>query len=237
MKGEYVGGIHNTVHEEGKLYLFYPDDSFDIIDLEGEKQMKDHRQIDGLIRQMTECLENAYNRGHKQGIEDEEKKRDAITDKAYYDGYNKGVFEAWDCARKLFSDMSNDELNEIFPHEWNNGGFNALIRMTPQDAIKRIKDYKENKCNGCVYHSKAPNLFCGRCVEFSEYEAKEIHVGDEVYSETYGEKGVVTKIWENSDIIILSSNSSMIRTPKNKVKKTGKHYDEMEQLLEKMRGE
>ena len=65
----------------------------------------------------------------------------------------------------------------------------------------------------------------------------EIHVGDEVYSETYGEKGVVTKVWENSDIIILSSNSSMIRTPKNKVKKTGKHYDEMEKLLEKMRGE
>lgn len=141
MKGEYVGGIHNTVHEEGKLYLFYPDDSFDIIDLEGEKQMKDHRQIDGLIRQMTECLENAYNRGYKQGIAD--------------------------------GNINDDE----------------------------------------------------------------IRVGDEVYSETYGEKGVVTKVWENSDIIILSSNCSMIRTPKNKVKKTGKHYDEMEKLLEKMRGE
>lgn len=189
MKGKYIGGIHNTVHEEGKLYLFYPDDSFDIIDLEGEKQMKDHRQIDGLIRQMTECLENAYNRGYKQGIADGNINDGTFAEKVN-EAYNNGAKDAWECYSK-----------NLFNFE--------------KEANRQFQEYTKKRES---------------CFD------TEIHVGDEVYSETYDEKGVVTKVYDN-DIIILSSNSSMIRTPKNKVKKTGKHYDEMEQLLEKMRGE
>ena len=52
---------------------------------------KNYRQIEGLRRQMTECLENAYNRGYKQGQADETKSQDAISEKAYCDGYNKGM--------------------------------------------------------------------------------------------------------------------------------------------------
>lgn len=171
--------------------------------------MKDHRQIDGLIRQMTECLENAYNRGYKQGNDCLKENIQTHSDNAY----EQGLKDAWGCARLIELDENEGGLDvktikEIFGMNYHQ----VFLEYSASEAIAKIR-------------------------EFREKHTKEIKVGDEVYSETYGEKGVVTKVWDNSDIIILSSNSSMIRTPKNKVKKTGKHYDEMEQLLEKMRGE
>ena len=172
--------------------------------------MKDYRQIEGLIRQMTECLENAYNRGYKQGFDDGHEKGmiDGVMNIDVNEvSYVKGLNDAWECARKI--DEDRDIENYVFGEDLEHG----FSHIKASEAIYKIQKYEVEK------------------------HRSEIRVGDEVYSETYGEKGVVTKVWDNSDIIILSSNSSMIRTPKNKVKKTGKHYDEMEQLLEKMRGE
>ena len=176
--------------------------------------MKDFRQIEGMRKQMTECLENAYTKGYKQGVEDEEKKRDAITDKAYYDGYNKGVFEAWDCARKLFSDMSNDELNEIFPYEWNNGGFNALIRMTPQDAISRLEYYEKN-----------------------QKQTDKIRVGDEVRIKNTEYIGIVHHVGDDWAIVetFVGGRPHLTSRDMGDLEKTDNHYNELATVLEKIK--
>lgn len=82
---------------------------------------------------------------------------DCVTDEAYQKGFEAGQHEAttleyqcglddaWKTAKYLFSEMSNTEINLVFPQEWNNGGFKALMALHPQDAINRIKAYEEQQ--------------------------------------------------------------------------------------------
>ena len=72
-------------------------------------------------------------------------------------------------------------------------------------------------------------------------EKEEIRVGDEVEYEDC--KFVVTSEIGNKYHGIHSSNGNLVRfgegdyCGKDKCKKTGRHFDEVEELLEKMRGE
>lgn len=182
--------------------------------------MKDYRQIEGMRKQMTECLENAYNRGYKQGVEDEEKKRDAITDKAYYDGYNSGAFEAWSCAREISLLDSNfasvEEVKNILKVFGTDNIYNILHDYTPQDAIKRLKDY-EKKQND------------------------EIKVGDEVYNLDLENARVVTAIYDDDkgykQAVQICKNGKYGVDRVDTLTKTGKHYYEIEHVLYKMKGE
>ena len=78
--------------------------------------------------------EEAYQRGLSEG-----------NDIGYKDGVNDGRNEAWECARKLFSSMADSDIEKAFPVEWNNGGFNALINLQPQEAIAKLKVYEEKQ--------------------------------------------------------------------------------------------
>lgn len=59
--------------------------------------------------------------------------------------YQRGLNDAWECARKLFSSMADSDIEKAFPTEWNNGGFNALINLQPQEAIAKLKAYEEKQ--------------------------------------------------------------------------------------------
>ena len=39
--------------------------------------------------------------------------------------------------------MADSDIEKAFPVEWNNGGFNALINLQPQEAIAKLKAYEE----------------------------------------------------------------------------------------------
>lgn len=59
--------------------------------------------------------------------------------------YQKGLEDAWEAARKLFSSMADSDIEKAFPTEWNNGGFNALMNLQPQEAIEKLKTYEEKQ--------------------------------------------------------------------------------------------
>jgi len=111
--------------------------------------------------------------GYQQGLEDGRKQSVAIDgDKRYWDGYHaaqkddqliyiqmytNGLDDAWAAARKLFSDMSEKEIEAIFPNEWNNGGFRALIELKPKEAIEKIREYEEKQerdCDTCAHNAR-----------------------------------------------------------------------------------
>ena len=128
--------------------------------------------------------------------------------------YQRGLNEAWEAARKLFSSMADSDIEKAFPTEWNNGGFHALINLQPQEAIAKLKAYEEKQ--------KAD---------------AEIKVGDEVVSKYSGIKGILLEP-ETEDvlatIIVPSQRWKTIYNAHENLEKTGKHYD-IEKLLEAMK--
>lgn len=50
--------------------------------------------------------------------------------------------ESWEIAKKLFTDYSNDELDEIFGKGWS---FPKLKELTPQEAKAKIEAWKDEK--------------------------------------------------------------------------------------------
>ena len=129
--------------------------------------------------------------------------------------YQKGLGDAWEAARKLFSSMADSDIEKAFPIEWNNGGFKALMNLQPQEAIAKIKAYDDK-------HSDR------------------IEVGDEVISlRKNGEviedilPWIVTYetkyAYQGFDACGMFHNN-----PKERVRKTGKHYD-IASILEAMR--
>jgi len=137
-----------------------------------------------------------------------------IYDKAYGDGYKRGLDDAWEAAKKLFSSMPESAIEKAFPIEWNNGGFNALMNLQPQEAIAKLKAYEDKRSD-------------------------RIEVGDEV--DWDGDKYVVTYLnysFETSEIAdydLLAYDGSVVdHVKKCTFTKTGKHYD-IASILEAMR--
>lgn len=95
--------------------------------------------------------EESYQRGLSEG-----------NDIGYKDGVKDGQNEAWECAKKLFSTMSETEIEKVFPTEWENG-FYGLMQMKPQYAIDKLKAYekKENeeiKVGDIIANNTEPKL-------------------------------------------------------------------------------
>ena len=59
--------------------------------------------------------------------------------------YQRGLEDAWEAAKKLFSSMADSDIEKAFPIEWNNGGFKALMNLQPQEAIEKLKAYEEKQ--------------------------------------------------------------------------------------------
>ena len=136
--------------------------------------------------------------------------------KGFNEGFNKGLVAAWECAKYLFSEMSDTEINLVFPQEWNNGGFKALMALHPQDAIDRIKTYEEQR--------KAD---------------AEIKVGDEVRSNNAisDHKGVVLMLSDNRNSAkVLESDGTTAWVASQVLEKTGRHFTQVEELLKAMKG-
>lgn len=63
-----------------------------------------------------------------------------------------------------------------------------------------------------------------------------IRVGDEVTDDS-GERYAVTYIWEGGGVDVLTLNGITHSFDPGVIKRTGRHFDEIETLLQKMRGE
>ena len=56
-----------------------------------------------------------------------------------------GRTAAWEAAKKVFSSMSDREIEQVFPEQWENGGFKAIMELSPKTVIEKLKAYEENK--------------------------------------------------------------------------------------------
>ena len=133
----------------------------------------------------------------------------------YSDGYCKGRDEAWECARKInciHSDggMSGIELDDIFNMDSN---CTIMKYFSASEALEKIKAYEEIKA----------------------YEDEhKIRVGDEVKA-WYG-NAIVTCVNEKAKTanFFYKTGESGCDYLKN-IERTGRHFDEIEAMLEKMR--
>ena len=129
------------------------------------------------------------------------------------DAYQQGLDDAWEAAKKLFSSMADSDIDKAFPIEWNNGGFNALMNLQPQEAIEKLKAYEEKQ--------KADD---------------KIEVGDEIRPSYSDIAGVVTLIDSDTIYVLWRDGSSTSRIKLKEVRKTGRHFD-IAKILEEMRNE
>ena len=175
--------------------------------------------VDVIAREDLEELNSDYINEHYGQMQDEAYQKginDGSLDvKQRVEGaYQRGLEDAWEAAKKLFSSMADSDIEKAFPIEWNNGGFKALMNLQPQEAIAKLKAYEDK-------------------------QKDRIEVGDEV--EWDGDKYVVTYLnydietSEITDYDLLAYDGSVVdHVKKCTFTKTGKHYD-IASILEAMR--
>ena len=132
--------------------------------------------------------------------------------------YQRGLEDAWEAARKLFSSMADSDIEKAFPTEWNNGGFHALINLQPREAIAKMKAYEEKQ--------KAED---------------DIKLGDELEHTVsgYTSKAIFLEQIEDDEdwytcLFWTSCGFAILSYPKSQFKRTGKHFD-IDKFLEEMR--
>lgn len=127
--------------------------------------------------------------------------------------YQRGLNDAWEIVQKVFrfekdGGMSYEELEKIFGTE-----FTAEIANLPLEKVmSTLTDYEAKK--------KAE---------------EEIKVGDEVIQSFTHHEGVVVKLPLEGDIVtVLEKTGYAYGTPINNLKKTGRHFPQVAELLDAM---
>jgi hypothetical protein len=130
---------------------------------------------------MLECIEAAYDRGYKSGINDGNI-NDGTFDAKVKEAYDNGLNDAWECAKRIY-EMPCDAVCELFPDS------NDVIfaDITASEAIKKIREYDEKKAE----RNASPD--------------NELHIGDEVYSLDKNSRKTVTAIDGNTAIVLCTS--------------------------------
>lgn len=196
--------------------------------------------LNGLRRQTNECIDAAYNKGYEDGA----KKQDEVQ---YQKGYEKGYEDGNKC-------LSDSELERIWENKldkakadgydtgYDNGYNNGLKDVN--HAMDVLKDMTGTECaewfDDCV---GVDAVVCGfsvhRIVEIIKaYEKikkaeEEIKVGDEVKDLATDNIGVVMSIGK---LIVYITNNGVYTKTLGSLEKTGRHFDEVEQMLNKLRG-
>lgn len=138
--------------------------------------------------------------------------------------------------------LKGDEIEEL-NSDYINEHFGSLQDEAYQRGLEDGKWKSEDGCTGCKYEGKVvtgqPCISCCNSYK-NQWTAKQtddcIKVGDEVRRKSAPKTecgGIVTKDWENSYFIMWSDGSSG-QWDKDKVVKTGRHFD-IASILEDMR--
>lgn len=101
---------------------------------------KDYSNLEGLIGNVKESIRNAYDKGYKQGF------NEGFND-GKAQGRNEGLFEAWECAKKIVGDVvephfENAYMVDIFRCE---SAITAMTNNSASEAIAKIKEGEEKQ--------------------------------------------------------------------------------------------
>jgi len=184
--------------------------------------------LSGLRRQTNECLDSAYNKGYEDGA----KNQDEVQ---YQKGYNKGFEDG-----KAEATYNTDLIDELKQVEYIRGledanhAMSVLTGMTDAERAEWFIDCLS------VY-----GVVCGFTVQqiveiINAYEEKKnadeesIKVGDEIVCNCPNEQRVIiTSICDGWVTFMRKDGACYSRADKD-LKKTGRHFDEVEQLLHKL---
>lgn len=185
--------------------------------------------LSGLRRQTNECLDSAYNKGYEDG------KADAI--------YNTDMI---------------DELKQVeYIRGYNSAinDYNGMIQWL-HDCTNDFKEFMNKKYGYDVMYLTNPkvdegvmlyDLICDHDIaevisEFQKWEEEkkkpedEIKVGDEVICNCPNEQRVIITAKCDSWVTFMRKDGACYSRAETGMKKTGRHFDEVEQLLNKLRG-
>ena len=169
-------------------------------------------QTEGLCKEVASCVRNAYDRGYKQGQKDMEQNTMAVLE----NGKMIGREEAWECARKIMlSDedggIAHIDIQKIFGGSY----YQAMMNYSASEAIAKIKEYEEKQKTD-----------------------SEVKVGDEVIDgNSFNQvKGIVTFVSPIVIYVLWYDGSSGIRKLED-IKKTGRYFGKITEVLEQLKGE
>lgn len=169
------------------------------------------QRTEGIRKQASELIEQAYQRGFKAG----ENSRIDECAKALDEAVIAGRNEAWEAAEKVWS-CAHSERRKIFGVDtYSDGAVDIFKDFSASEAIEKIKAYEEKK-----------------------QEEDEIKVGDEVIYNCGNDKDKATVIDIDVDVLhLLTENGCYISEEFKDVKKTGRHFPEIAEVLKKMQEE
>lgn len=220
-------------------------------------------QTEGLCKEVANCIRNAYDRGYKQGFKDGNYDKEFFCNLNFEHGTNKGLDDAWELVRKLRHSSyegtySDDEKRDIFGYVSSDS---ILTNLLASEAVKRVKAWEEKQKAGTIQQERdcehCSNVYgtLGCCTTVSNkwvYSCEEGHkqyaerhkaddevkVGDEVIDGKVfnSGKGIVTFV---SPIVIyvLWYDGSTGRRKLEDIKKTGRYFGKITEVLEQMKGE
>lgn len=132
--------------------------------------------------------------------------------------------------------------------------YNAGYKVGANDSDRLSSPYHKGleeawECAKKIYNMSAEKIIaifgsCSNWVDFTaeeaikkikEYENNEIRVGDEVYLLDENRKSVVTCVADNYAVMITQKGKWSVENVK-KIHKTGKHFDEIEKVLNLLKG-
>lgn len=233
--------------------------------------MSKPKGTEGIKRQAQELIDQAYERGFKDGKEVFVVTEAELVNKSY----QQGLDDAWECARKMVCDVANGGMSgEQLYCVLGTTIYNDLFNFHASEAIERIRQYEEQKkaeevkvgtrvrtikdkdnagttlfpvgtigvvkeidtsTNLPYLISTDNDTFYYSMDMFEVIGDDEVNVGDEVvYHE---DKGVVVLVANNGNAIsVMSANGGwMIRTNRDEVVKTNRHFPQIAEVLEKMK--
>lgn len=132
----------------------------------------------------------------------------------YSDGYEKGLNDAWECAKWIAlptqdGGMDYDTLLDIFGiNTWQK----VFVSYSASEAIAKTKEYEKKK--------KADD---------------EIKVGDEVVNIEKGTTHIITKVVKENYANFIDADGTVGYIDPKLYKKTGRHFD-IQNMFEQMKG-
>lgn len=225
--------------------------------------MKDYKHIEHMRNLNDSLIWERMKRCYDYGYEDGQKEKPQAIYEMKIEEYNKGLNEAWECARKMCL-MSPEERLRAFDVSGNH--LAILSDLTASQSIEKVKAYQKRKiysnhtteeiaesfikdvsavkdqlpehnCEDCK-RTKDP-IFYGHCVgecDYAKQTEDEIKVGDEIRNRDAIEvvTGVMSTGLQTIDANGNASTWYYNTYPLETWKKTGRHFDEIKNVLDKM---
>ena len=206
--------------------------------------------LEGLKKQVCECIDHAHEQGYKQGFINCKKSypfTEEEVNKVANDEYNKGYADG----KKEVIENSQDR-REGFDNGYNKGydrgygvGFNEGLENAWK-YINKLYQYGLNELQNYFDETSIPNIICRTSItdiiaSINLYEEKkqveeEIKIGDEVQFGKYV-KGVIISIKDNWYRVVVDSGF-VSSWKKGEFEKTGRNFGtEVSQLLDKLKGD